>query len=92
MLKEDRPVSDDEKKTPKRKRKSGSENRKRQPRVTFRMTPEERDELEKAATGAGLTVASYVRDVVLSAPKTKQRRRPSVEVEALARLLGGPAS
>jgi uncharacterized protein (DUF1778 family) len=84
MLREGRPVSDDKK----TKRRSGSEKRKRQPRVTFRVTPEERDALEKAAIGAGLTVASYVRGVVLSAPKTKQRRRPSVEVEALARLLG----
>jgi uncharacterized protein (DUF1778 family) len=88
MLREGRPVSEDEKQTAQPKRRSGSENRRRQPRVTFRVTPEEHAALEKAAMDAGLTVASYVRGVVLTAPKTKQRRRPSVEVEALARLLG----
>jgi uncharacterized protein (DUF1778 family) len=81
-------VSDEDKKAVKLKRKSGSENRKRQPRITFRVTPEEHAELEAASSAAGLTVASYVRVMALSVPKTKQRRRPSVEVEAVARLLG----
>jgi uncharacterized protein (DUF1778 family) len=70
----------------KRPRKSGSEQRQKRRRIIFRVTAEEYDSLETAARGAGLTLGSFIRTRMLTATQTRQRRRPSVEVEALARL------
>ena len=67
---------------------SGSETRARGGIVGFRVTDEERAELEKAADRAGLTLGSYVRERVLSAPKTRAVRRPPIEKVLLAQLLG----
>lgn len=71
----------------KRKSRRGSENRQKQRRITFRVTAEEYAALKDGADASGLTLASYVRGTAIAAPRTRQRRRPSVEVEALARLL-----
>jgi hypothetical protein len=70
----------------KRPRKSGSEQRQKQRRIIFRVTAEEYDALESAARGAGLTLGSFIRTRMLTAIQTRQPRRPSIEVEALARL------
>jgi hypothetical protein len=56
--------------------------------MTFRVTAEERLELEAAATAAGLTSGSYIRESLLKAAHTKKRRRPLADVAALPRLLG----
>lgn len=73
---------------PKGKRKrSGSETRKRLPPFPLRLLPDERARIEAAADDAGLTMGSYIRSRALDAPTTQARRRPSVEVLAVARLL-----
>jgi hypothetical protein len=68
--------------------RSGSETRKRQPRVTFRLTPEEYGTLQAQAAGHGVTLGSHIRETLLNAPRTRQRRRPLADVAALARTLG----
>ena len=44
--------------------------------------------LEQAAELAGLSLGSYVRQRVLTAPKTRAVRRPPIEQKLLAQLLG----
>ena len=56
--------------------------------VNFRVNEQERTELRAAAELAGLSVGSYVRERVLSAPKTRAVRRPPIEQKLLAQLLG----
>ena len=70
------------------RKRSGSENRARGNIVAFRVSEEERAELEQAAELAGLTLGSYVRQRVLTAPKTRAVRRPPIEQKVLAQLLG----
>src|SRR5450755_1788859 len=70
------------------RRKSGSENRKRDWRISSRVTAEEYAEVEAAAAARGLTLASHARLMLVNAPKTKTRRRASVEVATLAAMLG----
>ncbi len=70
------------------RKRSGSENRARSGVVAFRVSEEERAELEQAAELAGLSLGSYVRQRVLTAPKTRAVRRPPIEQKLLAQLLG----
>lgn len=77
----DKPLS------PKRRR-SGSETRQRGRLVGIRLSPEECAPLEQGAADAGLTLASHARLILVSAPRTRARRRPPADVVALARLLG----
>ena len=70
------------------RKRSGSENRARGGVVAFRVSEEERAELEQAAELAGLSLGSYVRQRVLTAPKTRAVRRPPIEQKLLAQLLG----
>ena len=72
--------------TPKKNRKSGSEQRQKQRRITFRLAPEEYASIESAANDAGVTIGTYIRGAVLMAPQTRRRRRPPIEVEAVAKL------
>lgn len=73
---------------PAKKSRRGTETRQKQHRVTVRLASAEHAELEAAAERSGVSVGAYVRSRVLTAPTTRARRRPSVEVEALARLQG----
>jgi hypothetical protein len=66
----------------------GSENRARSKHLTIRLTPDERASIESAAERAGLTAGSYARQAIMGAPTPRQIRRPPVEREALARILG----
>ena len=70
------------------RKRSGSENRARGGVVAFRVNAEERAELEQAAELAGLSLGSYVRQRVLTSPKTRAVRRPPIEQKLLAQLLG----
>ena len=70
------------------RKRSGSENRARGGVVAFRVSEEERAELEQAAELAGLSLGSYVRQRVLTSPKTRAVRRPPIEQKLLAQLLG----
>lgn len=63
-----------------------SETRQKQRRITFRVTDAEFSTVESAATGAGLTVGTYIRDCVLKSPETARRRRPLADVAALSAL------
>ncbi|MGJ5813608.1 plasmid mobilization protein [Paludibaculum fermentans] len=71
-----------------RQKQSGSETRKRAPIIGFRATDAERAQIEAAAQRAGLTVGSYVRSRALAKPVTRAQRRPAVETQQLAHLLG----
>jgi hypothetical protein len=66
----------------------GSETRKKSGLIGFRVDPLERDEIEQAAEGAGLTVGSYIRDIVLEKARTQKTRRPSFDRVLLSQLLG----
>lgn len=70
----------------KKKKSSGSEKRQRTPIIGFRVSDSERAELEEAAERAGLTLGSYVRQRVLTAPKTRAVRRPPIEKLFLYRV------
>jgi len=68
-------------------RRSGSETRRRSSIIGFRATDAERAEIEAAAERAGLTVSSYARATMLSAPQTRATRRPTIERQVLAQIL-----
>lgn len=70
------------------KPRSGSETRQKQRRVTFRLTAEEHATLEAQAVSHGVTLGTFIRETLLDAPRTRQRRRPLADVAALARTLG----
>lgn len=69
-------------------RVSGSEKRQRTKMTMVRLTPAELAQVEEAASRAGLTVSSYARAQMLGAPPPRSVRRPPVEKELLARILG----
>lgn len=74
-----------------RRKRSGSERRKRTTPFPLRLAPEERAAIEAAADEEGLSLGGYIRAHALPgaiAPTTRTRRRPSVDVLAIARLLG----
>ena len=52
-------------------------------RAILRLTAEERTTLETRATGAGLSVASYLRTAALGTSGPRARRRPTIDREAL---------
>ena len=66
----------------------GSEKRVRSTHITIRLSPDERDSIDAKAVRAGLTTGSYSREILLDAPPPRQVRRPPVERQELARLLG----
>jgi hypothetical protein len=71
-------------------KKHGSENREREKQVFLRVNDEEKAMIEARAKRAGLTVAGYLRAVIFGAdtPQPRAARRPTVENETLARILG----
>jgi hypothetical protein len=66
---------------------SGSEKRQRKKLVQIRVSDTELAQLAEAADKAGLTLASYARQLVLAAPPPRQGRRPSADKAELARLV-----
>ena len=68
--------------------KSGTETRQRGKLLQIRVTADELAEIEAQAAAAELTTASYARSILLSAPAPRARRRPAVEAQEVARLLG----
>ncbi len=70
------------------KSRRGSETRKKARMVTTRYDLEEFEQLQEAASRAGLTPASFQRVQSLAAPKTRSTRRAPVEREMLAKVLG----
>jgi len=68
--------------------RSGSDTRKKVRMVTTRYDLEEFEQLQDAASRAGLKPASFQRVQSLAAPKTRSTRRAPVEREMLAKVLG----
>lgn len=64
-----------------------SEARQKGEMIGFRVTPEEKAEIEAAAEQAGLTVGSFVRDRILTKCKTGKRRKPSLDRVLLSKTL-----
>jgi len=73
---------------PAKKKKSGSENRKKQEQINFRVSQAEFEEIEDTATKAGLTNSEYIRQCALKAPKIRARKRITVDVLAVTKLQG----
>lgn len=78
------------------RRVSGSEKRQRTERAFTRYSPAELAEVQDAASRYGVTVGTFTRSAALTAARgeglsalpVRSVRRPPVEREALARLLG----
>jgi hypothetical protein len=70
------------------KPRSGSETRKRNKLLPIRLSDDERTEIEELSRKAGLTVGSYARQQMLQAKPPRSVRRPSLEREMTAQLLG----
>ncbi|MBF0554852.1 MAG: plasmid mobilization relaxosome protein MobC [Nitrospirae bacterium] len=69
-------------------KQSGSEKRQRYLYVKARVTPEERDQVDKAAEREGLSIGSFIRSRALAAPTTRAIRRPPIQAALLSKLLG----
>jgi hypothetical protein len=72
--------------SPGRKRRSGSDKRKRPGSISIRVSADERIALEAAADRERLSLGGYIRTRVLSLPSTRARHRPSVDLVALAKV------
>lgn len=68
--------------------RSGSEKRRQNRKMTFRVDDAEKAAIESAAQREGLTPGSYIRSRTLSRPTTRAVRRAPVETQQLAQLLG----
>lgn len=66
---------------------SGSNNRKRQEILRFRVTAEEKEQIEQDAGRAGVSTGYYARHVLLDAPIPRQAKRPSIETDLLKKTL-----
>ena len=67
--------------------KSGSETRKKYRMIGIRVDETERAEIDAKAEAAGLKVASYCRDILLSSPTTRRVKKPSIDDVLLSRTL-----
>lgn len=70
------------------KSRSGSETRQRTKALLVRLTEAERTEVEEASRKVGLTVGSYARRQMLQAAPPRSVRRPPLERQMVAQLLG----
>lgn len=55
---------------------------------SMRLSHEERAEIEKRAQAAGLSIGGYCKSVILDKPPPRASRRPSLEKQELAKLIG----
>jgi hypothetical protein len=69
-------------------KRSGTETRKRQPRVYSRVTQDELQRIESDAAAHGLSVGGYIRWLALDRPQTRAVRRPLADVVLLAQIKG----
>jgi hypothetical protein len=67
--------------------RSGSETRQMQYRTTLRWNAQDYARLQADADRAGMTVGTYIRSCVLEAPAPGERRRASVNLQALTKAL-----
>lgn len=73
---------------PPRPKRSGSEKRQRQPRIIFRVSVEERAEMQANAAAVGLSLGSYLRSLAIASPRTRSVRRPSPDMKLLTQAMG----
>ena len=71
-----------------KRRRSGSETRKRGKPRSIRFTPEEDQRIAEMEEATGLAFAAMVRHALFNTPLPRGTRKPSVEVKAIAQLLG----
>lgn len=67
---------------------TGSEKRKRQRVISFRVDPAEYDRIKTEADRAGVTVGTFARDTLIGAQAPRRVRRPPAEKAELVRILG----
>lgn len=72
---------------PKKKTRSGSEARQRQPAFLVRVTPQEQEAIREKAQTAGLSIGAYFRKAALGAEGVRARPAPSVNRELMAEAL-----
>lgn len=70
------------------KSRSGSEQRRRQPRVASRVTQDELLKIEADAAAFGMSVGGYLRWLALDRPQTRAVRRPLADVQLLLQIKG----
>lgn len=68
--------------------RSGSSSRQRQQTLSARFNDQEAEAIRLRADRAGVPVASFIRAAALNAPLPRAIRRPTVNHEMAARLLG----
>ena len=68
-------------------KRSGSENRQTTARLTIRLMPEQRQQIDEWANAAGLATGSYARARLFTGPQPRPVRLPSVERKTLAQFL-----
>jgi hypothetical protein len=73
---------------PKKKKRSGSETRKRTSIIGVRVDDAERAEIEANAAAAGLCDSSYLRVLGTTRQRTRARRRPLPEMKPFAQAMG----
>lgn len=73
---------------PRKAPKPKSEERQKKSLVGFRVTPEEKAEIEKAAEESGLTVGSFCRANLLKKAQTVPTKRRTADVVLLGQILG----
>lgn len=67
---------------------TGSEKRKRQRVISFRVDLVEYDRIQNEADRGGVTVGTFARDVLIGAQAERRVRRPPAEKAELVRILG----
>jgi uncharacterized protein (DUF1778 family) len=72
---------------PEKRKRSGSETRQATERVTLRLTPEQRRQLDEWADSAGVARASYILAKLFTGEPIRAVRSPSVDRKALAQFL-----
>ena len=70
-----------------KKQKGGSERRQATERVTFRLTPDQKRQLDEWADAAGITRSSYVIGKTFAGPPLRLTRVPPVDRQALGQFL-----
>lgn len=69
-------------------KRSGSETRKRHPRVYSRVTDDELAMIERDASALGLSVGGYLRFLAIDKPQTRAVRHPLADIQLLGQIKG----
>lgn len=69
-------------------KKSGSETRQRRKLLQIRVSDTELSSIAEMADRAALTIPSYARQILLDTPPPRAVRKPSVDTQQVAKMLG----